>query len=81
MAVCAANTEAGRAALINAAMMSADLGMLIDSNMFVSLMLERWPHYVHYHGRGKPHYCPPDQYGFMQKRGVTDCDWIVPGTL
>ncbi len=81
MALCAADTPEGRAVLINAAMESADLGYLVSNKRLIDLILERWPHCVHYYGKGKPRYCPPDQFGFWQKRGVTDCDWIVPGTL
>jgi hypothetical protein len=42
---------------------------------------DKWPSYVHYRGTGKPDYCPPHVFGFLQKRGLTDCDWIVPGIL
>jgi len=81
MALCAADTEAGRAVLINAVMQQADMGRLLDGREFFALMTERWPHYVHYRGKGKPNYCPPDTFGFLGKPGPSDCDWIVPGTL
>lgn len=81
MALCAADTPAGRAMLLNAAMTQADIGRLLDHSEFFSLMFERWPHYVHYRGRHKPVHCPPDTFGFIGKPGPSHCDWIVPGTL
>jgi len=81
MALSVAETDAGRAMLINAAMQQADTGHLLRHDQFFALMFERWPHYVHYRGRGKPVHCPPDTFGFIGKPSLTACDWIVPGTL
>lgn len=86
MALSVAETESGRAMMINLAMAQADAGEVfrVSERRFFSLMLERWPHYAHYrvrHGRGTPHHCPPDTFGFIGSYGPSDCDWIVPGTL
>lgn len=83
MAAVLAETEAGRAMLINLVMEQADTGraFLTSERRFLSLITERWPHYVHYRGRGKPVHCPPDTFGFIGKDGPSHCDWIVPGTL
>lgn len=81
MAQSVIETESGRAMMINAAMRQADWGRLLYHNELISMMLERWPHFVHYRGRGKPHHCPPDTFGFVGKPSLTACDWIVPGTL
>lgn len=81
MAQAVAETEMGRALLLNAAMLQADWGRLLGHNEIFSLIFERWPHYVHYRGRGKPIHCPPDTFGFIGKPGPSHCDWIVPGTL
>lgn len=81
MALPVAETENGRALMLNAAMMQADMGRKLFHNEFFKLMYEPWPHYVHYRGRGKPCYCPPDTFGFIGRDGPSHCDWIVPGTL
>lgn len=83
MAQAVLETESGRAMLLNATMRQADIGRLLDNSEFLALLSEPWPHYVHYrarHGRGSPHHCAPDKFGFMGKYGPSDCDWIVPGT-
>lgn len=80
MALALAETEAGRAMLLNAAMQQADIGRLLNHSEFFSLMFEPWPHWVHYRGRGAPTYCPPDTFGFFAKSGLTHSDWMVPGT-
>lgn len=80
MALAVAETESGRAMLLNAAMRQADLGRHLMHSEFLKLMMEPWPHYVHYRGR-KPNYCPPDTFGFLGQDGPSHCDWIVPGTL
>lgn len=41
---------------------------------------DRWPHYVHYRGKGAPVHCAPDRFFFVSDSGPSDCDWIVPGT-
>lgn len=81
MANAVMDTEEGRAMAINAAMKQADIGRLLSGREFWTLLSERWPHYVHYRGRGKPQHCPPDTFGFIGKPGPSHCDWIVPGTL
>ena len=81
MADCVAETLVGRAMLLNAAMQQADLGRMLGGHKLFQLMPERWSHYVHYRGRGKPTYCPPDTFGFIGKPGPSSCDWIVPGIL
>jgi hypothetical protein len=48
---------------------------------FDLMMFERWPHHVHYRGRGTPYYCPPDKFGFFKPTSPSHCDWIVPGTM
>lgn len=80
MALALVETEAGRAMLINAAMRQADMGRLLDHGEFFRMMLEPWPHWVHYRAPRKPSHCPPDTFGFIGKYRLTDCDWIVPGT-
>jgi hypothetical protein len=64
--------------LLNAALQQTDVMRLLSHNELLSLMFERWPHWVHYRGRGKPVHCPPDTFGFIGKPGLTDCDWMIP---
>ncbi len=80
MALALAETEAGRAMLLNAAMRQASMGRFLSHGEFFEMMFEPWPHYVHYRGRGRPVHCPPDTFGFIGKPGPTHCDWMVPGT-
>ena len=80
MALALAETEAGRALLINAAMNQADLGRHLLHNEFFAMMFEPWPHWIHYRAPRKPHHCSPESFGFIGKHGATDCDWMVPGT-
>lgn len=80
MALSVYETVEGRAMMLNAAMRQADMGRLLQHNEFIEMMLERWPHWVHYRGRGSPRHCPPDTFGFIGKPSLTACDWMVPGT-
>lgn len=83
MALAVIGTESGRAMLLNAAMKQANLNRLLGYSewlsIWLSMMIEPWPHWVHYRG-GRANYCPPDTFGFMGEGGPSDCDWMVPGT-
>lgn len=76
------NSEASRA-LLNEAMKKFTRSIFDSGTLLNQLMArDRWPHYVHYHSKySRVNYCPPDTFGFIGERGLTDCDWAVPGTF
>lgn len=79
MALSVLDTVPGRAMLVNAAMRQADLGRILAPSEIFDMMMERWPHWVHYKGR-RPVYCPPDTFGFIGRPACNHCDWMVPGS-
>lgn len=78
MALSVAETKEGRALLLNAVMRQ---NHALTRDELWGMLFERWPHYVHYRGRGTAVHCPPTEYGMLGKHALTSCDWIVPGTL
>lgn len=53
------------------------LGIIPMESSF--LKSEPWPHTVEYAG-GRHSYVPPDRFYWGERRGPSDCSWIVPGT-
>ena len=79
MATMLAETEAGRAMLLNAAMTQAAIGRHLFATELYAIMFERWPHYVYY-VKGRPQHFAPDTFPLIEAKGPSDCVWMIPGT-